>query len=270
MFKNLRQVAKSNGFTLIELLVVIAIIAILAAILFPVFAQAREKARQTSCLSNMKQLGTGLQLYVDDYDECFPNGTWEEYANMNTTDANNGVYKSFVYEMYPYVKSNGIFCCPSAPGKANIVKDAGYGYPGSSYAANGVLCTKDAVSMAQVARPSEIYMFCELNTGVTNQAHYKPWRCGGPDGSWNYVWAVGFLPTWDGGFPHNGGMNYTFADGHAKYIKAGNMTFRMVGVDPKPVNGLNIDDKIPYYAGDDNTTYSVIPYHGQYPVYLGN
>ena len=61
-----------KGFTLIELLVVIAIIAILAAILFPVFAQAREKARQASCLSCMKQIGTGLQLYVDDYDETFP------------------------------------------------------------------------------------------------------------------------------------------------------------------------------------------------------
>ena len=61
-----------KGFTLIELLVVIAIIAILAAILFPVFAQAREKARQTSCLSNCKQLGTALQLYVDDYEETFP------------------------------------------------------------------------------------------------------------------------------------------------------------------------------------------------------
>ena len=61
-----------KGFTLIELLVVIAIIAILAAILFPVFAQAREKARQTSCLSNLKQIGTATMLYADDYDECLP------------------------------------------------------------------------------------------------------------------------------------------------------------------------------------------------------
>src|SRR6201988_4702864 len=67
---------RNRGFTLIELLVVIAIIAILAAILFPVFAQAREKARQASCLSNMKQIGLGMTMYVQDYDETFPCNPW--------------------------------------------------------------------------------------------------------------------------------------------------------------------------------------------------
>jgi len=71
-----------KGFTLIELLVVIAIIAILAAILFPVFARAREKARQTSCLSNVKELGLGLMMYVQDYDECFPYGRHTDTSGL--------------------------------------------------------------------------------------------------------------------------------------------------------------------------------------------
>jgi len=89
---------KKTGFTLIELLVVIAIIAILAAILFPVFAKAREKARQTSCASNMKQLGLGFSQYIEDNDEKFP------------SSINYG--SGWAGHIYPYVKSTGIFACP--------------------------------------------------------------------------------------------------------------------------------------------------------------
>src|ERR1700677_1828142 len=80
-FMNKIQKSSRSGFTLIELLVVIAIIAILAAVLFPVFAKVREKARQTSCLSNMKQLGLAVAQYNEDYDEKQPNGTWWSYAS---------------------------------------------------------------------------------------------------------------------------------------------------------------------------------------------
>jgi len=93
--------SKYRGFTLIELLVVIAIIAILAAILFPVFATAREKARATACLSNQKQIGLAMMQYVSDYDECFPCGL------------NNGFGYGWGCQLYPYLKSKNVFTCPS-------------------------------------------------------------------------------------------------------------------------------------------------------------
>jgi prepilin-type N-terminal cleavage/methylation domain-containing protein len=99
--------SKNSGFTLIELLVVIAIIAILAAILFPVFAKVREKARQTSCLSNEKQLGLAIVQYVEDYDEQFPNG----FSNQTNSP---GV--GWATQVYPYVKSVGVYKCPDDGG----------------------------------------------------------------------------------------------------------------------------------------------------------
>ena len=108
---------RRHGFTLIELLVVIAIIAILAAILFPVFAQARDQARQTTCLSNLKQLGTGLMMYAQDHDETLP--SWP-FTGKNSVISTNPRFPDWGYSLWadavmPYVKNRGVFACPNGP-----------------------------------------------------------------------------------------------------------------------------------------------------------
>jgi prepilin-type N-terminal cleavage/methylation domain-containing protein/prepilin-type processing-associated H-X9-DG protein len=113
-----------RGFTLIELLVVIAIIAILAAILFPVFAQAREKARQASCLSNAKQQGMAVMMYTDDYDESIP--VFFIINQVPTSPAGYGFVHYWYVLLQPYVKNMAVFVCPSAGG-ASIYQDPATG-----------------------------------------------------------------------------------------------------------------------------------------------
>jgi prepilin-type N-terminal cleavage/methylation domain-containing protein/prepilin-type processing-associated H-X9-DG protein len=121
--------SRFTGFTLIELLVVIAIIAILAAILFPVFAQAREKARQTSCLSNMKQIALGLMMYTQDYDERFPTTGVYDFGGND---------RYWAPRLTPYIKNIQVFRCPSdgGPHTDNV---QGFSGPSMSYAANALM-----------------------------------------------------------------------------------------------------------------------------------
>jgi prepilin-type N-terminal cleavage/methylation domain-containing protein len=109
--------APRTGFTLIELLVVIAIIAILAAILFPVFAQARDSARQSTCLNHMKQLGTALMMYAQDHDETLPSWPFQAKAGGLFNDPRFQVwgYSVWVDATMPYVKNRGVFACPNGP-----------------------------------------------------------------------------------------------------------------------------------------------------------
>src|SRR5688500_18904923 len=108
---------RKRGFTLIELLVVIAIIAILAAILFPVFAKAREAARKTSCLNNLKQIGTGMMMYAQDYDENMPAAAFGNYPNgLWGSPLWNDYGWTYIFPLLdPYTKNSQIYACPSAP-----------------------------------------------------------------------------------------------------------------------------------------------------------
>ncbi len=137
-----------KGFTLIELLVVIAIIAILAAILFPVFAQARAKARQTSCLSNMKQIGTATAMYTQDYDETFYAHRWNSGPDSNPLIAETGGASSpisgvardrtfWISMLNPYIKNYQVFACPSNVNPWTQVNKDGVKCMGSDTSTNG-------------------------------------------------------------------------------------------------------------------------------------
>jgi len=147
-------IAQRRGFTLIELLVVIAIIAILAAILFPVFATAREKARQTSCSSNMKQLGLGVLQYIQDYDETLPCGAdWHD----------NGA--GWACQVYPYLKSKGVFVCPSDTGTPNPM--CSYGYNMNVVTGPGWANPPVGRPISVFTMPSSTVLFFEMTNTAT-------------------------------------------------------------------------------------------------------
>ena len=183
-----------RGFTLIELLVVIAIIAILAAILFPVFARAREKARQTSCLSNVKQIMLAVQQYAQDYDERMP-------RHGNSPDWSE--------QIYPYVNNAQVYGCPSATQNPNTVAEVGtiFNYSWNYYSNSA----QNNMKLAQIQRPSEALVILDGSYYISNR-----WR---GDGS-----AIDN----DGVPRHNDGANIGFADGHAKWMVPTNYLTRQL------------------------------------------
>ena len=223
---------RKDAFTLIELLVVIAIIAILAAILFPVFAQAREKARQTACLSNTKQLALALNMYLQDYDETFYPHVTERTAPPGTPDtAVDRAPFSYRTKLEPYIKNTGIFKCPSAP--AWPVPSAGrwfttdYGNNHNEsnlvganqrawYLANPDFGFNENTTLASITYPSEFIAIAEAAraSGVPSRGGLYPQPFAFDDAALpDSQQQARFKPR------HNNGGNIAYADGHAKWTR---------------------------------------------------
>jgi len=196
---------RKKGFTLIELLVVIAIIAILAAILFPVFARAREKARQSSCMSNLKQLGLALSAYTVDYDEKF---VYDYYA-YGTGISPGAILTSplsWVAPTAPYIKNTQIFRCPSGTGTN----------PLSYWSCGGLFRDRNgaAVALSSIISPAEsVYLYDDLDGATRDTSVFRPFW----SNSTTYAASTSFSTTRKP--PHNEGINALYADGHVKFRK---------------------------------------------------
>jgi prepilin-type N-terminal cleavage/methylation domain-containing protein/prepilin-type processing-associated H-X9-DG protein len=220
-----RQFTRCRGFTLIELLVVIAVIAILAAILFPVFAQAREKARAASCLSNLRQFAHATLMYLQDYDETFPQSVYSQDAAILLPGSRNRVFTAYD-AMLPYVKNIDIMVCPSSrPGVDFDAVVASVGLQGSgnfrysSYGLNfalfqdpalppGLFADDPVVSLAAVSDPVNTTLFYDaLYTRTPNDHLGRPIPAG------VFGWQ-----NFPGDPRHSDGLNIAFADGHVKYF----------------------------------------------------
>jgi prepilin-type N-terminal cleavage/methylation domain-containing protein/prepilin-type processing-associated H-X9-DG protein len=253
---------KRRGFTLIELLVVIAIIAILAAILFPVFAQARAKARQASCTSNVKQLTLGFMMYVQDYDETFPFWNWGDSYIKGSRTPNH--FESFwVNAIYPYVKNGGVYACPSSNdhstlkqnliwawisgtgdfAKSGMVPDMinqSVNYAMSEPLEAGNVCGQDGnhsgCNEASLNQPASTLLIADCNTGLTTGwspstdpadplHHYIISRVAYPNapaGCWGSTATCGATQVDVGDYRSDINVNYPIYDQQARH-SGGNM-----------------------------------------------
>ena len=235
-----RPVVSACGFTLIELLVVISIIAILAAILFPVFAQARDKARATACLSNLKQIGTAYTMYMQDYDGVLP-----------LTNHSGGI-ASWINASQPYIKNRGIFRCPSDNTQMKWAEteaewnDSTIVVRRSSYFLNAWLAGGNNAGASlygndpAIKNPSSVIYVAE-SVEESKSDHFHPMCWGTPDPDYAATPCTAAAFAWNGQKNetseialrrHQGGSNYAFVDGHVKWGKWSQMYFQ------DPANGI--------------------------------
>lgn len=253
-----------SAFTLIELLVVIAIIALLAAILFPAFARARQKARDTSCLSNMKQIGLGVQQYIQDYDGTFP----IFYAYNSQPSAGSLGHKGIELELQPYTKSTQIFKCPNDIGgpyeatdgecASNPAKqDSYWACYGSSYRFTssdysivaGESSQNNDTTQFTADHVVKDSMFQKVSETRIMRDEMLPWF--GPDqdpggakyGYYSPTPASNYYRQW-----HPTGGGFVFADGHAKFIVSP-AQFDAMPVNPEATQHFGADPANPW-TGD--------------------
>ncbi len=210
-------IRERTAFTLIELLVVIAIIAILASILFPVFARARENARRASCMSNLKQLGLGMMMYVQDYDGHYSGAGWAAGEALPCPSGSGTCSSSWPVRIYPYVKSVQVFNCPSDTrtwtGSNTGTSDISYGYN-----LNLVSQTDSSVD-----KPSQTIMMADTQGDVTYALYQN-----------NYYGTT----TREISDRHLNGSVLNFADGHAKWMHIARNTSNDHTIPPVASQGI--------------------------------
>jgi prepilin-type N-terminal cleavage/methylation domain-containing protein/prepilin-type processing-associated H-X9-DG protein len=244
-----------KGFTLIELLVVIAIIAILAAILFPVFAQAKESAKKISCLSNVKQYGLAMNMYANDADDCYPEPYVSPPYYYAAVWPNTYTWQT---EIQPYIKNKQVEWCPSAANPGNDYTNPGKGdscWTGSlNYATNCRLDGKytNTAKLSILAYPSMTIMLED------NGAQGSEGACRIETDEWGWTNSQTNALIADAGSGaqpgplrrHKGGANYAFCDGHAKWLNGSAMGYL--------ANGTSNDAEVQALLNDSG---NVVSYH---------
>lgn len=240
----MRVTRPMKGFTLIELLVVIAIIAILAAILFPVFAQARAAARKASCQSNLRQLGMGVLMYTQDYDEKYPFWSWGQSWGGGSGPIS--ITSIWYNAIYPYVKNTGLYACPSDTNSWGQVNTDCYwwGIPAAQRAVEAPNFENSRVILSYgisetfhnqgwgesaIPAPASTVMIGDCNSTLGNfwsitdnpasEIAMRVATANSNNGAVHDVWGTVWNPAWDQWTRHNGGSNLVFVDGHVKFTK---------------------------------------------------
>ena len=267
-----RSASSYRAFTLIELLVVIAIISILASILFPVFAQAREKARQAACLSNSRQISLGVLQYVQDYDEQMPCGVVIPAGQPCAGNIMPG--RGWAGQAYPYIKNTQVYKCPDDPTQNDITttpRRVACSYGLNMYVAG----MEQGGALAGQAAPTNTVMLFEVTQNQTDVTGPNDWRSTSANGGDGYGagfidWCIpaGGLAKYDTGVMgtpprpnkvgiwvrdakagrHSGGSNFALCDGHSKFFQPSRVSSGFANNNPACIQDTSGPNCTPTYG----------------------